>query len=125
MKYLLDTQALLWYLLDDSNLSKMARETIDTSECFYSKVSLWEIAIKQSLGKLQYKESVPSIIKLCEIEEFINLSVTGTHIEQIKTLPFIHNDPFDRLLIAQAQIENLTLITKDHIILKYDVKTFW
>lgn len=125
MKYLLDTQALLWYLLDDSNLSKMARETIDTSECFYSKVSLWEIAIKQSLGKLQYKESVPSIIKLCEIEEFINLSVTGTHIEQIKTLPFIHNDPFDRLLIAQAQIENLTLITKDHIILKYDVKTVW
>ena len=125
MKYLLDTQALLLYLLDDSNLSKMARETIDTSECFYSKVSLWEIAIKQSLGTLQYKESVPSIIKLCEIEEFINLSVTGTHIEQIKTLPFIHNDPFDRLLIAQAQIENLTLITKDHIILKYDVKTFW
>ena len=86
MKYLLDTHALLWYLTDDSNLSETAHSIIDTAECYFSKVSLWEIAIKQSL---------------------------------------IHRDPFDRLLIAQAQCENLTLITRDTIIPKYDVKTVW
>lgn len=125
MSYLLDSHALLWYLLDDENLSKNAHSIIDTEECFYSNVSLWEIAIKQSLGKLNYKETIPSIIRMCEIEQFFNLPVSGKNIETIKTLPFIHNDPFDRLLIAQAQNENLTIITRDAIISRYDVKTVW
>lgn len=125
MKYLLDTHALLWYLLDDANLSKTAHSIIDYGECYYSKVSLWEIAIKQAIGKLKYKESIPSISRLCWQEQFINLSVTENHFERIKTLPFIHNDPFDRLLISQAQCENLTIITCDTIIPNYDVKTIW
>ena len=111
MKYLLDTHALLWYLTDDVNLSETAHSIIDTAECYFSKVSLWEIAIKQSLGKLQYKHSIPDILDLCRQENFLNIPVTENHIE--------------RLLIAQAQCENLTLITRDTIIPKYDVKTVW
>lgn len=125
MKYLLDTHTLLWYLLDDKSLSATARRTVDTEECFYSKVSLWEIAIKQSIGKLRYKHSIPKIKDLCDQENFLNLTVTEEHIERIKTLPFIHGDPFDRILVAQAQSEDFTIITRDKFIPQYDVKTLW
>ena len=125
MRYLLDTHTLLWYLVDDANLSKTAHTIIDTSECYYSKVSLWEIAIKQSLGKLQYNNSIPDIVGLCRQENFPLIPVNENHFEQLKTLDFIHHDPFDRFLIAQAQIEDLTIITKDTIIPQYNVKTVW
>ena len=125
MKYILDTHALLWYLNDDENLSEKAHKIIDTEDCFYCKVSLWEIAIKQSLGKLKYKSSIPEIVEMCRQENFLSIPVTENHIEQIKTLDFIHRDPFDRLLIAIAQSENLTIITRDTIIPKYPVKTVW
>lgn len=125
MRYLLDTHTLLWYLLDNENLSQNARDAIDTRECFYSVASLWEIAIKQSLGKLRYRETIPSIERLCEIENFHQLHAKAEHIERIKHLPFIHRDPFDRLLIAQCVTENFTLITRDAIISKYDLRTLW
>ena len=124
-KYLLDTHALLWYLLDDESLSRKAKEIIDTSTCYFSKVSLWEIAIKQSLGKLRYKENIISIANYCKKESFFECPVTEYDFELIKSLPFIHNDPFDRLLIAQAKNLNLTLITKGMFIPQYDVKTLW
>ena len=126
MKYLLDTHALLWYLLDDRKLSAKAHHIIDTEECYYSRVSLWEIAIKQSLGKLQYKKTIPEIVQMCQDEEFDILPIEDNHFERLKTLEFIHNDPFDRLLIAQAQSNNVTIITKDSIISQYDdVRTIW
>ena len=125
MKYLLDTHTLLWYLVDDKNLSKKAHSIIDVEECYYSKVSLWEIAIKQSINKLQYINTIPDIVKLCYQEQFFELPVTEEHFENIKSLPFIHHDPFDRLLISQAQLEDFTIITKDTIIPQYNVKTIW
>lgn len=126
MNYLLDTHTLLWYLLDDSKLSAKAHKIIDMEECYYSRVSLWEIAIKQSLGKLQYKKTIPEIVQMCHDEEFDILPVEDNHFERLKTLEFIHNDPFDRLLIAQAQSNNATIITKDSIISQYDdVRTIW
>lgn len=125
MSYLLDTHALLWYLLDDNNLSKTAHAIIDNEECYYSNISLWEIAIKQSLRKLQYKDSIPSILNLCIQEDFVNLPVLCGDYEYIKKLPFIHRDPFDRLLIAQAIQSDLTIITKDRYISQYPVKTLW
>ena len=125
VKYLLDTHTLLWYLLDDSKLSKNAHHLIDIEECYYSRVSLWEIAIKQSLGKLQYSKSIPEIVKMCQDEEFENLPVNDLNLEQLKTLEFIHNDPFDRLLISQAINNNMTIITCDDKIPLYDVKTVW
>ncbi len=124
-KFLLDTHTLLWYLLDDENLSKKAKEIIDVSECYFSKVSLWEIAIKQSLGKLRYKENIISINNYCKEESFLELPITEYDLESLKSLPFIHNDPFDRLLIAQAKNSNATLITRDSFIPQYDIKTLW
>ena len=125
MKYLLDTHTLLWYLNDDENLSEKAHKIIDTEDCFYCKVSLWEIAIKQSLGKLKYKKSIPEIVAMCRQENFLSIPINENHIECIKTLDFIHRDPFDRLLIAIAQAENMTIITRDTIIQKYPVSTVW
>lgn len=125
MKYLLDTHTLLWYLQGDKNLSEKAQHTIDTAECFYSTASMWEIAIKQSIGKLRYKETIPSIMSLCKDEGFCPLYAKDIHFEGIKNLPFIHRDPFDRLLVSQAIAENLVIITRDAIIPQYNVKTLW
>lgn len=125
MKYLLDTHALLWYLFDDSSLSLTAKEIINNEFCYYTKLSLWEIAIKQTRKLLQYRQTISQIINACKEEEFEELFVTGESLELIKTLPDIHRDPFDRLLIAMAQENDLTIITKDSKISLYDVKTIW
>mgnify|MGYP003478600832 CR=1 FL=1 len=125
MKYLLDTHALLWYLFDDQNLSQSAKDIINREICYYSKISLWEITLKQTKNMLHYKQSIPEIIDACKEEEFYELPVTGQSLELIKSLPDIHKDPFDRLLITMAQENNLTIITKDTIIPKYNVKTIW
>ena len=125
MKYLLDTHALLWYLFDDENLSEQAREIITNETCYYSKVSLWEIAIKQARKLLQYKWSILDIINACREEEFEELFVSGSALEKLKTLPDYHRDPFDRLLITMAQENNVSIVTKDHKIALYDVRTVW
>ncbi|MBP5437788.1 MAG: type II toxin-antitoxin system VapC family toxin [Treponema sp.] len=125
MKYLLDTHALLWYLFDDKNLSSTAKEIITNEFCYYSKISLWEIAIKQTRKLLEYKQSISEIIKACKDEEFDELFVSGNSLELIKTLPDIHRDPFDRLLIAMSMENNLAIITKDSKIPLYNVKTIW
>ena len=125
MKYFLDTHALLWYLFDSENLSKTAKEIINNEFCYYSKVSLWEIAIKQTRNILQYKNSIQDIIHTCKEEEFAELLVSGKSLDLLKDLPDIHRDPFDRLLIAMAQENDLTIITKDSKIPLYAVKTVW
>lgn len=125
MRYLLDTHALLWYLFDSENLSKSAMKAIDSEFCFYSKVSLWEIAIKQTRKLLQYKQTIPEIIEACVEEEFGEAFVSGQTLEFLKTLPDIHRDPFDRILISLAMENDLTIITRDSKIALYDVKTFW
>lgn len=112
-------------MFDDKNLSENARELIDKEFCYYSKVSLWEIAIKQTRKLLEYKQSISEIIAACKEEEFEELFVDGKSLELIKTLPDIHRDPFDRLLIAMAIDNDLTIITKDSKIQLYDVKTVW
>ena len=92
---------------------------------FVSVVSLWEIAIKQSIGKLDIDASIPEIANACADLHIELLPVCAEHIEGIKRLPQIHGDPFDRLIIAQAIYENHVLITMDQIIPKYAVKTLW
>ena len=125
MKYFLDTHALLWYLFDSENLSGTAKEIINNEFCYYSKVSLWEIAIKQSRNLLQYKNSIQDIIDACKEEEFAELLVSGESLELIKNLPDIHRDPFDRLRTTLTQENNLTTVTKDTKIPLYDVKAVW
>ncbi|MBR1402643.1 MAG: type II toxin-antitoxin system VapC family toxin [Treponema sp.] len=126
MNYILDTNILVYSLCNPSELSKEARRIV-TSErnLSVSIVSFWEIAIKQTLGKLNIKSTIPQIEKICFDRDIKILPISSAEIEGIKELPPIHRDPFDRLIISQAMQNNLCLVTSDTIIPKYDVKTLW
>ena len=124
--YLLDTHTLLWFLRDSPQLSKKALEIITTENKVYVSIaSLWEIAIKKSIGKLEFEHSIEKIAELCHEKDILILQIQPKYFDKIIELPNIHNDPFDRLIISQAIIENLVIITKDTIIPKYSVKTIW
>ena len=125
MRYLLDTHAILWYIDAAQELPLALRDLMDGSECFYSVASLWEIAIKQSLGRLNRDITVSEYDNLCRQAGFRHLPILPAHLERIKSLPDIHRDPFDRLLVAQAQEEHLVLVTHDRIIPQYPVETVW
>lgn len=131
MPYLLDTHALLWWVADDMRLSRRARELLRASgnEIFFSAVSAWEIAIKVQLGRPEVIEMdqdpatlIPSLLTECG---FQSLSITMGHALRVAALPLLHRDPFDRLLIAQAQLEDLTILTADPAIARYDVTVAW
>ena len=92
---------------------------------FVSVVSLWEIGIKQSIEKLGISLSVPEIENICRERDISVISITSEEIELIKILPKIHNDPFDRLIIAQSQVNDFTIVTSDKTIPLYEVKTVW
>ena len=124
--YLLDTHTLLWFLNDDPKLSKKVKELIETTQQIYVSIgTFWEMSIKNSIGKLSLPAPISEIIAGCESLGFSVLPIKAAHLERLKTLPFIHRDPFDRLLICQAQAEDMTLITVDESIVKYDVRTKW
>ena len=122
MSYLLDTHILLWWLEDNKNLSAEAKKVISNPNnlIFVSAVNTWEITIKKALGKLESPDNIESIIKECGFEQ---LPINIVHTTSIEKLEKFHEDPFDRLLIAQSIHENLTLITRDNKILQYQVKT--
>ena len=121
MNLLLDTHTLIWALEDNSSLSALARVAIVDGEnmVFVSAVSVWEISIKKALGKLEAPDTL-----LDEIERirFTPLDITLEHADRAGKLSAIHLDPFDRMLIAQAQSEQLTLVTRDAEIQKYQVR---
>lgn len=121
--YLIDTHILLWWLSDDKKLSKKVRDLIADADnrILASTVSVWEIAIKKSLKKLKVPDNLSKIIEASDIEF---LPITVDHAWYVERLPFIHNDPFDRLLIAQCLVEDLTLITADKIIPTYRIRCF-
>jgi PIN domain nuclease of toxin-antitoxin system len=123
---LLDTHAYYWFITDSEKLPTSTKEMIETEEhVFVSIASFWEMAIKESLGKLQLPATIKKLMEDCTEYEFSILPVNGMHLNRIKELPFIHRDPFDRMLICQAQEEDLTIVTVDSNIVKYDVKTIW
>ena len=121
--YLLDTQVLIWLATDSRRLSPEVRAIIASPNhrTFVSLASLWEISIKQSVGKLPPLPVEPA--ELISRSELTALNISFAHIRQVANLPFHHRDPFDRMLIAQAQIDNLTLITDDRRIARYNVAT--
>ncbi|MBQ3800871.1 MAG: type II toxin-antitoxin system VapC family toxin [Treponema sp.] len=125
MKYLLDTHALLWYAQGSAELSLTAKSIMETEECLYTMASLWEIAIKQKLGKLDNSLSILELKSFCRDAGFIFLPTRAEYVEVTKSLPFIHRDPFDRLLISCAQCEGVTIITCDGKIPPYGVRTVW
>jgi Uncharacterized protein conserved in bacteria len=127
MRYLLDTHTTLWLFEGNEKLPQSVRDIIyDTeNEIYVSIVSAWEIAIKGSLNKLDFAGGVAVFLSAIDDND-INLSgVKGDYIKIVEKLPFIHRDPFDRLLISTALAENLTLITIDENIQKYDVPWIW
>lgn len=121
MNLLIDTHILLWWLEDDSKLTTKARKLISDANnlIFISSAVLWEIYIKQSIGKLKLPKNFKDSL---ELQGFLNLDVKAAHTHEIRKLPFHHKDPFDRMLVAQAKVEQLILLTKDPIISEYDVE---
>ena len=118
MRLLLDTHIYLWWLRDDRKLSAKARKSIaDADEVFVSSVSIWEASIKSALGKLDV--DVDALVTGIAISGFQELSMTAKHAARIATLPGIHRDPFDRMLIAQALCEPLRLLTIDAKLREY------
>lgn len=121
---LVDSHALLWWRGDHRRLSAQAHEAIENPDVslFFSAASIWEIAIKRASGKLDVPED---LLDTMEQRGFIELPVLSRHAIIAGALPPHHNDPFDRMLVAQAQSENLMLITNDERIAAYDVPVLW
>ena len=110
-RILLDTQILLWALAGDRRLPKEARKVIEASDVFVSAASIWEVAIKVAIGKL--KADAAAVRDALEPSGFEELPVTGAHAAHVASLPFHHRDPFDRLLVAQSELEPMMLVTAD------------
>lgn len=128
MKLLLDTCAFLWIISDNPNLSDKARGLFEEpeNEVFLSAVSFWEINVKYQLGKLPLPESPRHYIpKQRENHGIESLSLGENDIAHLLTLPSVHKDPFDRMLVCQAIQGNMTLLTPDPLIQDYPVKTVW
>lgn len=120
MNLLLDTHTLIWALENNPTLSVSARESIVDGHnlVFVSAASVWEISIKKRIGKLDAPDNV---IEEIELHRFTPLGISLEHADLAGKLPHIHQDPFDRVLIAQAMIEKLTIITRDENIHRYQV----
>ena len=128
MDYLLDTHTLLWFLEGSSDLSPTSRKIIEdkNSVVLVSLVSIWEITIKQNLGKLVLNIDLGELKNKLYENDFQFLPIDFEHIIGLSALPLSHRDPFDRLLISQAITENLVLISKDAIFSSYqDLNLIW
>ena len=128
MKLLLDTHTALWWVNEYEKLSLAARNMLlnDANVLYISVTSLWEIAIKVSIGKMHgLSGGTGTFIAKLNQMPVSQLPIMQRHIEIVETLPFIHRDPFDRLLVATAKVEDLTILTVDENIHKYDVRYAW
>lgn len=127
MNYLLDTHVLIWFLNGDKDLSTKARKAIESAEAtnFVSIASLWEMAIKISLDRLELKFSFESIAEQMLNNNFQLLPITFKDTLILSNLKFHHRDPFDRLLIAQAMNNNFTIISRDKQFDNYKVNLIW
>jgi PIN domain nuclease of toxin-antitoxin system len=128
MKLLLDTHALLWFIGNDPQLSGSARQNIENPapEKFVSIASLWKITVKLSLGKLKLSKPFGEVFpQQLQVNGFELLPISCAQLNQLVLFPFHHRNPFDRMLLAQATTDAMTLITRDPEFVKYPVKTLW
>lgn len=127
-RLLLDTHAFLWWVNDAPELTDAARLAIADANnvCCLSMASCWEMAIKSSLGKLRLARSIERFVsEQLAANGFVLLNIELRHAAKLEKLPFHHRDPFDRLLIAQAISEKLTIISADSVFSEYNVKLLW
>jgi PIN domain nuclease of toxin-antitoxin system len=116
---LLDTHVVLWWLADDPTLAEDVKDRLDHEpDVYVSAATIWEVAIKQAIGKLPEPARLPEII---QESGFRALPMSADHAIAAARLPTIHRDPFDRMLVAQAQLEELTLVTRDENCRKYEI----
>lgn len=128
MRLLLDTHSFLWFIGGDEHLSLTARALIEdaTNDVFLSVASLWEMAIKISLGRLQLAQPFETFIpQQMSLNRVGVLGITISHIAKVATLPFHHRDPFDRLLIAQALVEQMPIVGRDPEFDAYGITRLW
>ncbi len=131
MNCLLDTHAFLWFVNDDFSLGATAKDIIEDehSLVYLSAASIWEMAIKSSLGKLAVPDSLQQFVETHIVRnDFGFLQITAEHAEQVAKLPFPksgHRDPFDRMIIAQAICHDLTIITRDAAFRDYSIHRLW
>ena len=121
MKLLLDTHLLLWAAGDPGRLSAAARALIEDpgNELFFSAANLWEIAIKRNIGRDDFHVDARVLRRSLLDNGYSELPITSEHAVAIDTLPPIHKDPFDRIMVAQATVEGITLLTSDSIVAQY------
>lgn len=123
MKLLLDTHVVLWWRTDSPRLGRDARNAIASADVVWvSAVSGWEVAIKQALGKLRLRGQFAALVAAGGLSE---LALSLRHADTLADLPLHHADPFDRMLIAQASVERLTVVTHDRQFERYDVPVLW
>lgn len=123
MQILLDTHILIWFLEGNNQLSVQRQKLLTDSqnEVFISIASLWELAIKISIGKIRLSKSLFQIIQQLAVEKIEILPILPPHVLLVETLPFHHRDPFDRIIIAQSQVEKFELMSDDNEFAKYGV----
>jgi len=124
MKNLLDTHTVLWFL-NGERLTEDTKEKIQSHPSCISVVSLWEVAIKMNIGKYTFEGGFAAFLKLIKDNGFELLPIKDNYMERLFDLPLVHRDPFDRLIIATALVEGMTLITADENIQKYDIPWTW
>jgi PIN domain nuclease of toxin-antitoxin system len=124
---LVDTHSMLWFAAADRRLSRTARTTMEQAEAvlLLSVATVWEMAIKASLGRLQLPGTVASYIAGKRDEGYRLLPIDAAHAALVESLPFHHRDPFDRLLAAQALTERCPIVSRDRVFRKYGVTTIW
>jgi len=127
MNYLIDTHVIIWLAIDSSELPQNIKKIIEhpDHEIYICSVSLWEIAIKMNLGKLDLKLPLDKLLSDIKSGGFNILQLEEKYLSKLLNIPYIHKDPFDRLLISTALVENLTIITADENIQKYNVSWNW
>ncbi len=131
MQVLLDTHAFLWFIQNDPHLSAVARDSIEdeATDVFLSAASLWEMAIKHSIGKLNLINVTDSFSSHVHHQLLVNeieiLDISTTHVLGVASLPMLHHDPFDRLLVVQSHLERIPIISFDALLDDYGVERIW
>ena len=123
MKLLLDTHILLWTAGGSEELSSKAKALIEdpANQLYFSAASLWEISIKNKLGRVDFKVDLPVLRRGLLDNGFEEIAINSLHAIAVDTLPDIHKDPFDRILLAQTAVEGITLMTADSVVAQYQV----